>query len=117
MSRQQNNLAASITKPNIMAASLTKPNKTSQPKPNNKAASFIKPTQTFLSKPNSIVVSLAKPNNMVTSVSKTNKTHTFSQNHPSHKLFLPDLQIINNHQGRSKKGKSIFCILCQIYLE
>ena len=43
MSRQQNNMAASITKPNIISASLTKPNKPSQPKPNKLAACFTKP--------------------------------------------------------------------------
>ena len=105
MSRQQNNLAASITKPNIMSASLTKPNKYSQPKPNNMGVSFNKPTQTSLYKPSNIVVSLSKPNNMATSASKTNKTTTFSQKHPSNKLLLPGLQVNNNPQGKNKKGK------------
>ena len=54
---------------------------------------------------------------MATSVSKTSKTITFSQKHPGNKLFLQDLQINNNHQGRSNKGKAVSCILCEIYLE
>ena len=54
---------------------------------------------------------------MATSVSKTSKTITFSQKHPGNKLFLQDFKINNNHQGRSKKGKAVSCILCEIYLE